>query len=67
MTYYKMSHVDRRISNPEQRIVSDIPKFSFALCDIMQENLTAIFDGVLYTWRLCTYASPKYALGILVG
>ncbi|EFJ22756.1 hypothetical protein SELMODRAFT_232616 [Selaginella moellendorffii] len=65
MTYYKMSHVDRRISNPEQRIASDIPRFCTELCDLIQENISAVFDGLLYTWRLCSYASPKYAFGIL--
>lgn len=65
MTYYKMSHVDRRISNPEQRIASDIPRFSAELSEVIQENMTALFDGILYTWRLCSYASPKYALWIL--
>lgn len=65
MTFYKMSHVDMRISNPEQRIASDIPRFSSELSEVIQENMTACFDGVLYTWRLCSYASPKYALWIL--
>ncbi|MCO5604122.1 hypothetical protein L7F22_058282 [Adiantum nelumboides] len=65
MTFYKMSHVDRRISNPEQRIASDIPRFSSELSEVIQENMTACFDGLLYTWRLCSYASPKYALWIL--
>eukprot|EP00250_Pteridium_aquilinum_P015282 c22492_g1_i1 orf=410-4411(+) len=65
MTFYKMSHVDRRISNPEQRIASDIPRFSAELSEVIQENMTACFDALLYTWRLCSYASPKYALWIL--
>ncbi|KAH7446286.1 hypothetical protein KP509_01G050100 [Ceratopteris richardii] len=65
MTFYKISHVDRRISNPEQRIASDIPRFSSELSEVIQENMTACCDGLLYTWRLCSYASPKYALWIL--
>ena len=66
MTYYKMSHVDHRISSVEQRISSDVPRFSIEMSELVQENLSAIFDGLLYTWRLCSYASPKYALGVLV-
>lgn len=66
MTYYKMSHVDHRITSVEQRITSDIPRFCLELSDLLQENLSAVFDGLLYTWRLCSYASPKYALGVLV-
>ncbi|KAL6554848.1 ATP-binding cassette sub- D member 1 [Orobanche gracilis] len=65
MAYYKISHVDGRISNPEQRIASDIPKFCSELSDLVQEDLIAVTDGLLYTWRLCSYASPKYILWIL--
>ncbi|KAL5728452.1 ATP-binding cassette sub- D member 1 [Ranunculus cassubicifolius] len=65
MAYYKMSHVDGRITNPEQRIASDIPRFSSELSDLVQEDLVAVTDGLLYTWRLCSYASPKYVFWIL--
>uniref|UniRef100_A0A1D1Z638 ABC transporter D family member 1 n=2 Tax=Anthurium amnicola TaxID=1678845 RepID=A0A1D1Z638_9ARAE len=65
MVYYKMSHVDGRITNPEQRIASDIPRFCSELSDLVQDDLTAVADGLLYTWRLCSYASPKYVLWIL--
>lgn len=66
MAYYKISHVDDRINNPEQRIASDIPRFCSELSELVQEDLTAVIDGLLYTWRLCSYASPKYVLWILV-
>lgn len=66
MTYYKMSHVDGRITNPEQRIASDVPKFCSELSEIIQDDLIAVTDGLLYTWRLCSYASPKYVFWILV-
>lgn len=65
MTYYKISNVDNRITNPEQRIASDIPRFCSELSDLIREDLTAVSDGLLYTWRLCSYASPKYVLWIL--
>ncbi|TQE00282.1 hypothetical protein C1H46_014114 [Malus baccata] len=65
IAYYKMSHVDGRITNPEQRIASDVPKFCSELSEIVQDDLTAVTDGVLYTWRLCSYASPKYVFWIL--
>ena len=67
MVYYKISHVDGRVTNPEQRIASDVPKFCSELSDLVQEDLTAVTDGILYTWRLCSYASPKYILWILVS
>ncbi|KAK7358975.1 hypothetical protein VNO77_00918 [Canavalia gladiata] len=65
MVYYKMSHVDGRITNPEQRIASDVPRFCSELSEIVQDDLTAVTDGLLYTWRLCSYASPKYIFWIL--
>ncbi|KAL5988338.1 hypothetical protein ACLOJK_036102 [Asimina triloba] len=51
MAYYKISHVDGRITNPEQRIASDIPRFCSELSDLVQEDLAAVADGLLYTWR----------------
>ncbi|KAF4349060.1 hypothetical protein G4B88_029029 [Cannabis sativa] len=65
MAYYKLSHVDGRITNPEQRIASDVPRFCSELSEIVQDDLIAVTDGVLYTWRLCSYASPKYVFWIL--
>ncbi|XP_044469783.1 ABC transporter D family member 1-like [Mangifera indica] len=65
MAYYKISHVDGRITNPEQRIASDVPKFCSELSELVQDDLIAVTDGLLYTWRLCSYASPKYFLWIL--
>ncbi|KAG5155314.1 hypothetical protein JHK82_013283 [Glycine max] len=65
MVYYKISHVDGRITNPEQRIASDVPRFCSELSEIVQDDLTAVTDGLLYTWRLCSYASPKYIFWIL--
>lgn len=65
MAYYKISHVDGRVTNPEQRIASDVPRFCSELSDLVQEDLIAVTDGLLYTWRLCSYASPKYIFWIL--
>ncbi|KAH7565714.1 hypothetical protein JRO89_XS08G0004400 [Xanthoceras sorbifolium] len=65
MAYYKLSHVDGRITNPEQRIASDVPRFCSELSELVQDDLTAVTDGLLYTWRLCSYASPKYVFWIL--
>ncbi|KAK7311131.1 hypothetical protein RJT34_09056 [Clitoria ternatea] len=65
MVYYKISHVDGRITNPEQRIASDVPRFCSELSEIVQDDLAAVADGLLYTWRLCSYASPKYVFWML--
>lgn len=67
MAYYKLSHVDGRITNPEQRIASDVPRFCTELSELVQDDLNAVSDGLLYTWRLCSYASPKYVFWILVN
>lgn len=67
MAYYKISHVDGRITHPEQRIASDVPRFCSELSELVQDDLTAVTDGLLYTWRLCSYASPKYVFWILVN
>ncbi|GFY86453.1 peroxisomal ABC transporter 1 [Actinidia rufa] len=45
MVYYKISHVDGRVTNPEQRIASDVPRFCSELSDLVQEDLTAVTDG----------------------
>ena len=66
MVYYKISHCDGRITNPEHRIASDVPRFCSKLSEIVWDDLTALTDGLLYTWRLCSYASPKYVFWILV-
>lgn len=66
MVYYKISHVDGRITHPEQRIASDVPRFSSELSELILDDLTAVTDGILYAWRLCSYASPKYIFWILV-
>ncbi|WOL12707.1 ABC transporter D family member 1-like isoform X1 [Canna indica] len=65
MVYYKISNFDDRINNPEQQIASDIPKFCSELSDLIQDDLTAVADGLIYTWCLCSYASPKYLLWML--
>uniref|UniRef100_A0A6N2NAX0 ABC transmembrane type-1 domain-containing protein n=1 Tax=Salix viminalis TaxID=40686 RepID=A0A6N2NAX0_SALVM len=49
MAYYKISHVDGRITNPEQRIASDVPRFCSELSELVLDDLTAVTDGVLYT------------------
>ena len=48
MVYYKISHVDHRISNPEQRIASDIPKFCSELSELVQDDLAAVAEGLIY-------------------
>ncbi|XP_038994853.1 ABC transporter D family member 1-like isoform X1 [Hibiscus syriacus] len=65
MAYYKISHVDGRVRNPEQQIASDIPRFCSELSELVQDDLTAVTDSLVYTWCLCSYAGPKYIFWIL--
>ncbi|KAL6987998.1 hypothetical protein U1Q18_013745 [Sarracenia purpurea var. burkii] len=65
MVYYKISHVDGRITNPEQQIASDVPRFCSELSDLVHEDLTVVTDVLLYSLRLSSYASPKYIFWIL--
>ncbi|KAK8652829.1 hypothetical protein V6N13_126852 [Hibiscus sabdariffa] len=70
MAYYKISHVDGRVRNPEQQIASDIPRFCSELSELVQDDLTAVTDSLVYTWCLCSYAGPKYffwILGFILG
>jgi hypothetical protein len=36
------------------------------LSELVLDDLTAVADGVLYTWRLCSYTSPKYLFWMVV-
>ncbi|XP_047326997.1 ABC transporter D family member 1-like [Impatiens glandulifera] len=65
MVYYKITRVDGRITNPEQRIASDIPSFCSEFSDLLQDDLAAATDCLMYSWRLCSYASPKYIFWML--
>ncbi|KAG4212107.1 hypothetical protein ERO13_A02G143400v2 [Gossypium hirsutum] len=70
MAYYKISHVDGRVRNPEQQIASDIPRFCSELSELLLDDLTAVTDSLVYTWSLCSYAGPKYffwILGFILG
>ena len=41
-TYYKLSYVDRRIDNPEQRICEDVPYLASGLGDLLREWYTPL-------------------------
>ena len=46
-TYYKLSYVDRRIEQPEQRVCEDVPKLCTGLADLTRECLTAVGASAL--------------------
>lgn len=64
--YYKLSYVDRRVENPEQRICEDIPKFCCGLAELSREWINAIVDSVFYAWELQNYSRTNiYTFGII--
>ncbi|KAK9820297.1 hypothetical protein WJX72_008694 [[Myrmecia] bisecta] len=66
MTYYKLSYVDRRISNPEQRVCEDIPKFCEGLSSLTREWINAVIDAAFYSYQLRDYTkTDKYTLAIV--
>jgi ABC-type uncharacterized transport system fused permease/ATPase subunit len=53
--YYKLSHVDRELDSPEQRICEDIPKLCTGMSNLSQEWVVSLVDTVFYSYRLKSY------------
>ena len=65
-TYYKMSYVDRQITNPEHRLCEDIPRFCDAVGGLLREVINAAVDAIVFSALLRSYSrSHKYTLAIL--
>ncbi|CAL5222677.1 g5077 [Coccomyxa viridis] len=67
MTYYKMSYVDRRVDNPEQRICEDIPKLCNGLGDLVGEWTKCAVDAVFYSWVLRSYTRTNKYTAIIIA
>ena len=67
-TYYKLSYVDRRIDNPEQRICEDIPKLVDGLGELVGEwckyapFLTLHLQGMVYGGPMLVFIVTHWAL-----
>jgi ABC-type uncharacterized transport system fused permease/ATPase subunit len=66
-TYYKLSYVDRRIDNPEQRICEDIPKLCDGLGELIGEWTKCAVDAVFYSWVLRSYARTNKYTAIIIA
>ena len=66
-TYYKLSYVDRRVDNPEQRICEDIPKLCNGLGDLVGEWTKCAVDAVFYTWVLRSYTRTNKYTAIIIA
>jgi ABC-type uncharacterized transport system fused permease/ATPase subunit len=65
-TYYKLSYVDRRVDNPEQRICEDIPKLCDGMGDLLRDWTNSLVDAVVYAYLLKQYSrTNRYTLYIL--
>ncbi|XP_065070105.1 ATP-binding cassette sub-family D member 3-like [Rhopilema esculentum] len=51
-TYYKMSNLDNRISNPDQLLTQDVDKFCSSVVELYSNVSKPILDIILYVKRL---------------
>jgi len=58
-TYYRVSNLDSRLSNPDQCLTEDISRFSQALAHLHSQLSKPILDVVLITAELLRVASDK--------
>jgi hypothetical protein len=66
-TYYKLTYVDRRIDNPEQRICEDIPYLASGLGDLLREWCNASVDAIFYAWMLRSYSRTNKYTATIIG
>ena len=55
MNYYKCSHVDKSVANPEQIICEDVPKYCSGMAQCTGEVISSIVDVLFYSQRLSAY------------
>ncbi|KAH0947211.1 hypothetical protein HN011_004876 [Eciton burchellii] len=64
-TYYKMSNLDTRISNPDQLLTTDIDKFCESCTDLYSNVAKPLLDIGLYIYRLTSTIGGQAPLLIL--
>ena len=65
MNYYKCSHVDKSVANPEQIICEDVPKYCSGMAQCTGEVISSIVDVLFYSQRLSSYTrTNSYTLAM---
>ncbi|GFV78355.1 ATP-binding cassette sub-family D member 3 [Trichonephila clavipes] len=54
ITYYKMSNIDNRISNPDQLLTQDVDKFCGSVTDLYSNISKPLLDIIIYVQRLAS-------------
>lgn len=52
LTYYKMTNLDGRITNPDQRLTQDIDKWALCLSNLYSNLTKPILDIFLFSRKL---------------
>ena len=67
MNYYKCSHVDKSVANPEQRICEDVPKYCSGMAQCTGEVICSLVDVLFYSQRLSSYTrTHRYTMAMVM-
>jgi ABC-type uncharacterized transport system fused permease/ATPase subunit len=67
MTYYRLSHVDRRVPNPEQRVCEDAPALAEGAAKLLREVIDASVDAGFFAHALGSYTGTHRYTGYILA
>jgi ATP-binding cassette subfamily D (ALD) protein 3 len=59
MIFYQLSNLDSRVSNPDQRLTSDIEKWASSFSVIYSNFTKPVFDIILFSKKLAELIGPR--------